>query len=94
MSVRETQSFLTMKIDNDSLLLHDAGSLIDERFLPLHDMNKSNLNLAYWNYPKFDLDNLENYECVVEFRFEKKDVYILGETRNPRVNYLLQRNKS
>ena len=29
---------------------------------------------------KFDLDSLENDEYVSEFWFEKKDVYILGET--------------
>ena len=42
-------------------------------------MNKSNLTLPYWDYPKLDLGSLENDECVSEFRFEKKDVYILGE---------------
>ena len=70
-----------MKIDNDSFLpLHDAGSLSDEEFLLLYDMSKSNLTLPYWNYPKFDLDSIENDECVSEFQFEKKDVYILGGT--------------
>ena len=43
-------------------------------------MKKSILVLPYWNYPKFDLDSLENEECISGFRFEKKDVYILGET--------------
>ena len=81
LSVREKQSFLTMKIDNNSLLLlHNACSLSDQEFLLLYDMNKSNLILPYWNYPKFNLDSLENDECVSEFRFEKKDAYILGET--------------
>ena len=63
MSVREKQSFLTMKIDNDSLLLHDAGSLYDKEFLLLY---------------KLDRDSLENDEGVSEFRFEKKNVYIMG----------------
>ena len=68
MSVREKQSFLTMKIDNDSLLLlHNAGSLTDEEFLLLYDINKSNLTLPYWNYSKCDLDCLENDKCVSEF---------------------------
>ena len=68
MSVREKQSFLTMKIDKDSLLLlHNAGSLTDKEFLLLYDINKSNLTLPYWNYPKFDLDCLENDKCVSEF---------------------------
>ena len=70
-----------MKIDNDLLLLlHDAGSLSDEEFLLLYDMIKSNLTLPFWNYPKLDLEGLENDECVSEFRFEMKDVYILGIT--------------
>ena len=70
-----------MKIDNDLLfLLHNAGSLSNKTFLLLYDMNKSNLTLPYQNCPKFDLDSLENDECVSEFRFEKKDVCILGET--------------
>ena len=43
-------------------------------------MNKFNLTLPYWRYPKFDLDSLENDECVSEFRFEKENVYILEET--------------
>ena len=62
------------------LLLNDAGSLSEEEFLLLYNMKKSILALPYWNYPKFDLDSLENEECVSGFWFEKKDVYILGET--------------
>ena len=70
-----------MKIDSDSLLLlDDASSLSDEEFLLLYGMNKSNLTVPYWNYRKFDLDSFENDQCVSEFRFEKKDVYILAET--------------
>ena len=79
LSVREKQSFLTMKIDDDSLLLlHDAGNPSDEEFLLLYDIN--NLTLPYWCYPKFDLDSLEKDECVSKFQLEKKDVYILGDT--------------
>ena len=41
---KEKQTFLTMKIDNDSLLLrHDAGNLNDEIFLFLYDINQYNL---------------------------------------------------
>ena len=61
--MREKQIFLTMKIVKDSLLLHDAGNLSDKKFLLLY---------------KFDLDSLENDEDVSEFRFEKKDVCIMG----------------
>ena len=70
-----------MKICSDSLLLlHDAVSFSSQEFLLLCDINKSNLTLPYWNYLKFNLESLENDECFSKFRFEKKDIYILGET--------------
>ena len=70
-----------MKIYNDSLLLlHDAVSFSGQEFLLLCDINKSNLILPYWNYLKLKLESLENDECVSKFRFEKEDIYILGET--------------
>ena len=48
LSVREKQSFLTMKVDNDSLLLlHDSGGHSNEEFLLLYDMKKSNVNI-FW----------------------------------------------
>ena len=77
---KEKQTFLTMKIDNDSLLLrHDAGNLNDETFPFLYDINQYNLILRLWNYPKFDHGILENDDCVSEFLFKKKDDFTLGE---------------
>ena len=50
----------------------------EEEFLMFYDINRThNLDLPYWKYEKFDLDHLENDECVAEFRFQKEDIYDL-----------------
>ena len=62
-----------MKVDiNSLLLLHNAGSLSNEEFLLLYDMNKLSPTLSYWKYFKFNLGSLQNDESVSKFRFEKK----------------------
>ena len=38
-----------------------------------------NLDLPYYSYPKFDIDDLEDDECVSEFRFHKEDLFSLAE---------------
>ena len=69
-----------MKVDEDLLLLMlDYGDITEEEFLLLYDANKKNLQLPYWNYEKFDLDRMENDECVAEFRIEKQDINLLCE---------------
>ena len=50
----------------------------EEEFLMFYDINRThNLDLPYWKYKKFDLDHLENNECVAEFRLQKDDIYNL-----------------
>ena len=52
--------------------------LNDEEFLLLYDINTSkSVDLPYWQYPEFDLDNLSDEECKAEFRFLKNDIYTL-----------------
>ena len=52
------------------------GLLNDEEFVLLYDLNSSrNLNIPYWQYPNFDLDNMQDDECISEFRFLKNDIY-------------------
>ena len=47
-------------------------------FLMFSDINRThNLDLPYWKYEKFDLDHLENDECVAKFQFQKDDIYDL-----------------
>ena len=44
----------------------------EEEFLMIYDINRThNLDLPYWKYEKFDLDQLENDECSANFDFKK-----------------------
>ena len=52
---------------------HFNNEITDEEFLLLYDLNSStNLDLPYDAYDHFDLDVLENEECLSEFRFRNK----------------------
>ena len=68
-----------MKVDQNLLFL--ALELCDtdeEKFLMFYDINRTqNLDVPYCKYKTFDLDHLENDECVAEFRFQKDDTYDL-----------------
>ena len=65
----------------DMLLFAHSDNLIsEEECLLLYDLNKSsNLELPYWSYDQFDLDLLSDDDCKSEFRFYKRDVYLLAE---------------
>ena len=65
-----------MKVDQNLFLIAlELGDIDEEEFLMFYDINRThNLDLPYWKYEKFDLDNLENDECVAEFRFQKDDI--------------------
>ena len=68
--------------ENRIALLHayDDEVINDEEFVLLYDANTSkNIDLPYWDYENFDLDNLSNDECKAEFRFLKDDIYTLYE---------------
>ena len=46
----------------------------------LYDVNSSeNLSLQLWRCDRFSLDNMENDECIPEFRFEKEDLLLLHD---------------
>ena len=60
------------------LLAHNDNVINDEEFLLLHEIERSkNLDLPYWKYPRFNLQEMENDECISEFRFEKDDILTL-----------------
>ena len=63
------------------LISHEEGVLNDEEFLLLYDLNRSNnLDLPYDSYPdEFTFDDLENDECLSEFRLNKSDLPLLAE---------------
>lgn len=57
-------------------MAHFENAIDDEEFLLLYDINKSkNPEFPYWNYERFDLDFLNEDECVANFRFKKSDIY-------------------
>jgi len=62
------------------LLCHDQGMVNDEEFLLLYDLYESkNPDFAYDSYPVFDLEEMDEAECVAEFRFRKRDIPLLAE---------------
>ena len=62
------------------LIAFDDRTITDEEFLLLYDMNRSkNLDLPYEQYERFSLDDMEDDECLAEFRFRKRDLPLLAE---------------
>ena len=65
----------------DMLLFGHRDNLISkEEFLLMYYLNKSrNLEVPYWSFDQFNLDLLTDDECTSEFRFYRRDVYLLAE---------------
>ena len=62
------------------LLSYDDGDISEDEFLLLYDVNNSkNPDFLYQNYEHFDLEELDESECLAEFRFRKRDIPILAE---------------
>ena len=62
------------------LLAHNNNFINDEELLLLYDLFRSkNLDLPYWRYNMFDLDRLDDSECLANFQFNKGDIYNLKE---------------
>ena len=66
----------------EMLLLSLYEGFIDEtEFLLLYDVNLSqNPDFPYWTYGPFELNHMNDAECMAEFRFYKNDIYRLTET--------------
>lgn len=61
------------------VLSYEQGLISDEEFLVLYGSYKpKNLHLPYNRYESFDLDEMEDDECVAEFRVRKGDQPLLG----------------
>ena len=53
----------------------EDGDISENEFLLLCDVNRSkNPDFPYQNYEHFDLERLDESECLGEFRFRKIDV--------------------
>ncbi|XP_068734110.1 uncharacterized protein [Montipora capricornis] len=62
-------------VRNLLLLSHDDGTINDEEFLVLNDLYVSkNADFPYDSYTPFDLEELDESECLAEFRFRKRDI--------------------
>ena len=73
MNFKEIREFLALAYANKFI--------DDEEFLLLYDAHFSkNLELPYKEYGKFDLQTIEDDECIAEFRFAKQDIPFLVQT--------------
>ena len=63
----------------DALLtVYDLEAIDDVEFALLYDLNPSkNLEIPYWQYAAFDLENMHEDECKAEFTFEKENLHDL-----------------
>ena len=62
------------------LFAHNDNLISEEEFLLYGVLIKSrNLKLPYWSCDQFDLHLLTDDECTSEFRFYRRDVYLLAE---------------
>ena len=61
------------------LLAHYLGHAIQRRRHFYRANRSDNVDLLYNSYPGFDFDDLEDDECLSEFRFYKNDLPFLAE---------------
>ena len=65
-------------VRNQLLQSYDDDLIDDEDFVLLYDLNRSKYPyFPYWEYDRFDLDQLSDVECKAEFRFSKSDINAL-----------------
>lgn len=68
------------EIRNLLLLLYDNDGVTDEEFLILYESYSSeNPEFPYSSYPKFDLNLMDESECLAEFRVKKQDIPLLAD---------------
>ena len=71
MSFRETREIL--------LLAYDGIIISDEEFLVLWESCRSkNPDFPHSSYARFDLENIDETECLAEFRVQKQDIPVLA----------------
>ena len=55
-------------------------SISDEEFLTLYESYSSNNpDFPYGAYPKFDYDQIDESECLAEFRVRRQDITLLAD---------------
>jgi len=75
------QTNMALPDPREMLLFSFYEGIIDEiEFSLLFDINKSrNPDFPYWKYNEFDLENLNDDQCMVWFRFYRNDIFILAD---------------
>ena len=72
--------FSKQAIFDTSVLLFMEDVLDESELLCIYDvLNQRNPCLPYFNYPRFDVNNLSHDECNTEFRFGKAEIPFLAE---------------
>ena len=65
---------------NSLIISYDDGFIDDEEFVLLYDLYSSkDLDFPFDAYAPFDLEELDEAECVAEVRFRKRDVRALAD---------------
>lgn len=73
------------------LLAYDDNSISDEEFIVLYNSYQSkNPDFPYEAYEKFDLELLDDSECLAEFRVKKDDISILADVLQLPQNIICQ----
>ena len=68
------------EVQEQLLLSYEDGILDEDEFLLLHEQfMPKNPNFSYEEYDRFSLDEMNDAECLAEFRFRKHDLQILSE---------------
>ena len=77
------------------LLSHGFNFISEEELLFFYEGYQSaNLSFPHSSYGEFDLDGMEDDECLVEFRVKKQDLETLAEALQiPESFYCQQRSK-
>ena len=77
------------------LYAFNDGLISDKECLLLYDLNRSTtLDFPYERYPLFDLDHMQNDECLAQFRFHKNDVPILGKVLGILDQFILEQRSA
>ena len=62
------------------LLTQNDGVIDDEEFILLYEQYFSrNPDFPYHGYPDFHLEEVDESECLAEFRFRKRDIVALSD---------------
>lgn len=83
---------MSLRYAREHSLITFDDAVISEEFVLLYDCKKSsNFDLLHDQYPLFDLDNMEDDECLAEFRVRKRGIRLLEEALQIPEEFTLER---